>query len=243
MVKVTDLRPNIVLGVAAHPDDLEWGMAGSAAKWAKEGADVYYLVCSDGSKGSPDRNISSSELIATRRSEQLAAAKVLGLKDVIFLDHEDGLVEANAALKRDIARVIRKLKPDVMVAMDPGMIYSAEFGYINHPDHRAVGEAALAAVFPLARDFLSFPELLAEGLEPHNTPTVLLINFDQRDDSYCYIDISDAMEQKLAAFRTHQSQGLATEGMPEQIKGMNQAVGRVVGVDYAECFVRINVGA
>jgi len=242
MIGESEFKPKIVLGVAAHPDDLEWAMAGSAAKWAKAGADVYYLICSDGSKGSDDRSLTSADLIKLRRNEQIAAGKVLGLKDVIFLDYEDGMVEANTSLKRDIARVIRQLEPDTMVAMDPSMYYNSQFGYINHPDHRAVGEAALAAVFPLARDFLSFPELLAEGLTPHNTATVLLINFDDRDKNNFFVDITAEIDTKLKAFTHHASQGLAAEGMPEQIRAMNQMVGQTIGVGYAEAFIRINVG-
>lgn len=241
MVDVDEFKPKVVLGVAAHPDDLEWGMAGSAAKWAAEGAKVYYLICSDGSKGSANRHLSSSDLIELRRKEQRAAAKVLGLADVFFLDHEDGLVEANAALKRDIVRYLRQLRPDTVITMDPSMLYEIEFGYINHPDHKAVGEAALAAVFPLARDHLSLPELLAEGLEPHNTDTVLLINFTARDKNNCVIDITEYIDAKLKAFKLHDSQGLATPEMADQIKLIGQMTGQAAGYDYAEAFIRINV--
>src|SRR3989344_3187826 len=173
------LKPKKVLGVAAHPDDLDFGMSGTIAKWTARGAEAYYLILTDGSKGSADKNMSPEDLVKMRQDEQREAAKILGVDEVFFLNYEDGCLVCDKQLKRDIARVIRKVKPEVIMTFDPTLVYSAKRGIINHPDHRAAGQATLDACFPLARDHLSFPELLAEGLEPHATPTILLMNFDK----------------------------------------------------------------
>jgi LmbE family N-acetylglucosaminyl deacetylase len=237
--KLPDLKPKAVLGVAAHPDDLDFGMSGSAAKWAAEGTDVYYLLLTDGSKGSDDRHISSSDLTKLRRREQQAAAKILGLKDVFFLDYEDGLLLNDANVKRDIARVIRQTKPEVVVTMDPKISYWVDGGYINHPDHRAAGQATLDAVFPLARDHLSFPELLAAGLEPHKVPTVLLMSFGQ--DNNFTVDITDTLNQKLDALAAHASQMSNIEETHLLVRDWAKQAGRLAGYDYAESFLRIDI--
>lgn len=235
--EIPPFDPKIVLCIAAHPDDLEFGVSGSVAKWTRGGAEVHYLICTDGSKGSDDPHLSSSDLIAMRRNEQRAAAKILGVKSVTFLDHEDGVVEANAALKRDIARVIRQTKPDTAVIQDPTFMYSAEFGMINHNDHRKVGEAAMDAIYPLARDHLSFPELVAEGLEPHKVKEVLITSFG---DANFFIDITETFETKLKALAAHESQVdvPAVRGWLEQ---RSRLTGKRGGFDLAEGFVRLSM--
>lgn len=233
-----ELKPKTVLGVAAHPDDLDFGMSGSAAKWAAQGAEVYYLLLTDGSKGSEDRSLSPADLIKIRRDEQLEAAKILGLKEVFFLDYEDGLLVNDANVKRDIVRVIRQVKPEVVITMDPGVLYQIDFGYINHPDHRAAGQATLDAVFPLARDHLSFPELLAEGLEPHKVPHMLLMRFQQ--DNF-YVDITDVMETKLKALAAHASQGANAEETHLLVRDWAKQAGQASGYQFAESFLRIDV--
>lgn len=235
--KTTELRPKVVLGVAAHPDDLDFGASGSMAKWVAEGADVYYLILTDGSKGTDDRQLSPAELINTRREEQKNAGKVLGLAEVLFLDYEDGSLECNYDVKRDIARVIRQVKPDVLVTFDPSVIYSASRGFINHPDHRAAGQAALDAAYPLARDHLSLPELMAEGLEPHKTSTILLMNFD---DANYYVDITGTFDKKCQTLAEHKSQQMDGEAQ-KFVKEFAREAGKAIGVDYAEGFVRIEL--
>lgn len=232
------LKPKTALAVAAHPDDLEFGVAGTAAHWARQGTDVYYLLCTDGSKGSADRNTSSAQLIKTRRAEQLKAAKILGVKDVFFLDYEDGLLELSRELKVDIARVIRQTQPEVVMTMDPTFVYSAQHGFINHNDHRVVGQATLDAVFPLARDHLSFPELLAEGLEPHKVRTILLNNFHNLNH---HVDISDTIDLKLEALNAHQSQIPDSQETEQFVRKMAQQAGQAAGFDYAEGFIRIDL--
>lgn len=236
--QLPEFAPKTVLGIAAHPDDLDFGTSGSAAKWAAAGAEVYYLLLTDGSKGTEDRQISSADLIKLRRQEQQQAAKILGLKKVFFLDYEDGLLVNNTDVKRDIVRVIRQTKPEVVVTLDPTMVYAAGMGYVNHPDHRAAGQAALDAVFPLARDHLSFPELLAEGLEPHKVKTVLLMNFQTQNYTS---DISAVMDKKLEALAAHASQMANIEETHLLVKDWAKSAGQAKGYAYAEGFMRIDI--
>ena len=237
-MKANQLQPKVVLGVAAHPDDLEFGVAGSIAKWVAAGAIAYYLVCSDGSKGSDDPKLAGQKLVETRRAEQRAAAKVLGVKDVFFLDYEDGAVEATQALKKDISQVIRQVKPEVVLTMDPTFVYSIEFGFINHTDHRAVGMATLDAVYPLARDPLAFPELLTQGLEPHKAKTLLLMNFDKTN--YCE-DIAATFDQKIKALAEHKSQVPNLKETTEFLRQRALQHGMELGCEMAEGFVRVDL--
>lgn len=232
------LKPQVVLGVVAHPDDLEFGMAGSVAKFIADGAKAYYFILTDASKGTSDRHISSDELVRTRHDEQRAAAKVLGLTDVFFGSYEDGTLAVTMDVKRDIVRIIRQVQPDVVFTMDPTMVYDVSRGFINHPDHRAAGQATLDAVYPLARDHLSFPELLQEGLEPHKTKTVLMTHFGQ--ENY-HVDISAHMETKLAALGAHASQLPQAEQTFEMVRQWGSQLGAKVGAAYAEGFVRVDI--
>jgi len=232
------LKPKVVLGVAAHPDDLEFSAAGTIAKFISDGADAYYLILTNANKGTDDRNMPPNMLRTIRHEEQRAAGKILGLKDVFFCDYEDGQLECCYEVRRDIARAIRQVKPDVVVAMDPSVLYSAEHGSINHPDHRAAGQATLDAVYPLARDHLSFPELLADGLEPHKTATVLLVNFEQQN---YYVDISDYIDTKLKALNAHVSQVADPDMANGYVRDWAKQNGTKAGVDYAEGFVRIDI--
>jgi len=190
--------PQRILAVAAHPDDIDFGFAGSIAKWAQAGAEVYYLIITDGSKGTNDRSVPPSKLIKIREEEQRAAAKLLGAKDVFFLGYPDSELMINLELKKQVTKYIRQLKPDTVLVMDPTMIYSNArgFGFINHPDHRVAGQVTIDAVFPLARDHLSFPDLLSEGLEPHKVSTVLMINFEKHNFA---VDISQTLDKKICS--------------------------------------------
>jgi LmbE family N-acetylglucosaminyl deacetylase len=234
------LHPQVVLGVGAHPDDLDFMAGGSLASFAAEGAQVYYLILTDGSRGSADLSADSQALVATRKAEQDAAVKATGAAGSEFLDYTDGQLEITMELKKDIIRVIRKLKPDVVITFDPSMIYYAERGFINHPDHRAAGQATLDAVFPLARDHLSFPELLAEGYEPHKVKTVLLSNFEKQD---FFIDISHTIDAKVAALAAHASQMPNMAATEALIREMAANTGSKTGTSYAGGFVRIDTMA
>jgi LmbE family N-acetylglucosaminyl deacetylase len=233
------LQPKVILGVAAHPDDLEFGMAGTVAKYIAEGATGYYFILPNANKGTADRGITPEQLRDKRREEQRAAGKILGLTDVFFGDYDDGCLEASLDVKRDICRVIRRVKPDVVLTMDPTFAYDAERGFINHPDHRAAGQAALDAVYPLARDHLSFPELLRdEGLEPHKVRTMLMVHFGHEN---FYVDITPHMETKLAALGAHASQLPDRDAAFGMVKQWATRLGPKVGAAYAEGFVRIDI--
>jgi LmbE family N-acetylglucosaminyl deacetylase len=231
--------PRIILGVAAHPDDIEAAIGGSLATWIKAGAEAYFLILTKADKGTTDRSIACEVLCRKRRSEQRAAAQTLGVRDVFFAEYEDGSLEATPAVKRDIVRHIRKLRPDTVFTYDPGMLYCVQQQLVNHPDHRAAGQATLDAVYPLARDHLAFPELLAdEQLEPHKVGTLLLFNLNQ---SNFYVDISDTLETKLSVLCMHASQFPDSEKVKKRLRQLAKEKGADCGTQYAEAFVRIAI--
>jgi LmbE family N-acetylglucosaminyl deacetylase len=230
--------PQTVLVVGAHADDIDVTAGGSVALWTKAGAHVEYLILTDGSKGSADDKMTATQLTATRQAEQQAAAEILGAHDVHFLNYEDGMLEVTMDLKRDIVRVIREVRPDTVVVMDPTMVYAEGLNYINHPDHRAAGQATLDAVFPLARDHLSFPELLDQAhLGPHKVAHVLLTNFAKQN---CWVDISTTFDLKLKALLRHASQMPDPERVSSMLRRRAESAGSQAGCKYAEGFVRID---
>jgi LmbE family N-acetylglucosaminyl deacetylase len=206
--------PRRVLVIQSHPDDAEFMCAGTVAKWVQEGAEAHYCSITSGDKGTADPGLSAPEIATIREREQRNACTVLGVKSVIFLGYLDATLVADLALRRELTRVIRRIKPDVLMCQDPTMRFSGQ-RYINHPDHLAAGEAALAAVFPSARDHKTFPELLDEGLEPHITPEIYIYGAKEAD---IWVDISSAIDIKIAALKEHVSQvggGDPTERMYE----------------------------
>lgn len=194
--------PKRVLVIQAHPDDIEFTSAGTIARWTLEGAEVHYCSITSGDKGSSDPAVTGVDLAAMREREQRAACEVLGVASVIFLGYLDATLVADLNLRRELTRIIRRVKPDVLVAQDPTMRYSGQ-GYINHPDHVAAGEASLAAVFPSARDRMTFPELLHEGLEPHKVTEIYLFGGLTPD---MWVDITETIDTKIAALMAHESQ-------------------------------------
>lgn len=239
MSDTTYYQPKIVLAVGAHADDIDVTASGSLLRWAAEGAEIYYLQLTDSSRGSSDRAVTPEQVAGTRQAEQRAAAELVGAKDVFFCTFVDGCLEVNLDVKREIVRAIRRVKPDTVVSMDPTFIYSTERGMINHADHRAAGQATLDAVYPLARDHLSFPELLRdEGLEPHKVEHVLLANFEKQD---YYVDISEYFDKKMDVVMAHASQFGDRERMTEMFRGMAETMGTKTGSRYAEGFVRIDL--
>ena len=188
--------------VVAHHDDAEFGCAGTVAKWCRDGLEVVYVICTDGSKGSSDPKMTPERLSDIRRREQLEAGKVLGLKEVVFLGYEDSMLQATLELRRDIVREIRRHRPDVLICMSPVRNLQGN-SYIGHPDHLAVGEATLAAVFPAARDGMTFRELLGEGLEPHKVREVLVMDNLEPD---MWVDVSDTIDVAIEALKRHVSQ-------------------------------------
>jgi LmbE family N-acetylglucosaminyl deacetylase len=194
--------PESAIVIVAHPDDAEFMVAGTVAKWARGGCEIVYLLATDGDKGSNDPNMRSADLASVRRGEQQDACGILGVKHLEFLHYEDGMLTPSLNLRRDIARVIRKYKPKAALCQDPSRFFSGR-GYINHPDHRAAGEAALGAIFPAARDRLTFPELLAEGFQPHKV-TEIFVGMSDGDD--VIVDISETLPLKIKALAAHKSQ-------------------------------------
>lgn len=200
----TETAPEVrsAMVIVAHPDDAEFACAGTVAKWAREGTEIVYVLCTNGDKGTSDAARSPAELAGVRRCEQEAAARVLGVKEVVFLDYEDGLLTNSINLRRDLVRQIRRFKPDAVFCQDPTSRWHAQ-QYLNHPDHRAAGDAALDAIYPSARDPHVFSELLAEGLDPHKVREIYIIS---RENADCWIDISETIDVKITALLEHASQ-------------------------------------
>lgn len=238
MHKPQELSAKIVLGVAAHPDDLDFAAGGTVAKLVGQGAEVYYLILTDGRRGSEDPQQDAAALTEQRQQEQQAACKALGVTKVFFLNFEDGALQNTAEVRKEIVRVIRKLQPDTVITLDPSMLYATQFGFINHPDHRAAGQATLDAVYPLARNAPSFPELMTEGLEPHKVKTMLLANFNQHTSC---IDITQTIDQKVEAIAAHTSQIGGIDAVRPVLDKMNKAAGQEINCAYGETFVRIDI--
>ena len=198
----TPAAPVRVAVIVAHPDDAEFGCAGTVARWAAEGREVTYVLLTSGDKGSADPTVTPEQLIVTREAEQRAACDILGVRDVIFLRHSDATLVPDLNLRRDLTRVIRQLRPDVVICQDPTSLFVGT-GYLNHPDHRAAGQATLDAIYPAARDRMTYPELLAEGLEPHKVREVYV---DGTQEANIWVDITDHIGTKIAALRAHVSQ-------------------------------------
>ncbi|HAX25418.1 MAG TPA: PIG-L family deacetylase [Chloroflexi bacterium] len=188
----------------AHPDDAEFGCAGSIAKWVSEGQEVILVLGTSGDKGSDDLEMTSEMLVATREAEQRAACAVLGISEVVFLRMRDAELVPDLDMRRTLTRVIRQHKPDAIICQDPTARWEGS-GYVQHPDHIAMGEATLAALFPSARDRLTFPELLAEGLAPHKV-TEVYINASREKCDHFINFAGEHLETKIAALTEHRSQ-------------------------------------
>lgn len=226
-------QPVTILLIVAHPDDIEFGAGGSVARWTREGHRVIFCIVTDGAAGSNDPAMTPSVLVPLRREEQTAAAAKLGVSDVRFLGYADGALEASLELRRRLTRLIRELKPQRVVLMDPTtiLVQGDDFSYINHPDHRASGEAALYAVFPSAGTRLVFPELLIDGLEPHNVPEVYMTLSTEPNLA---VDVTDVHDIKLAALLCHHSQLDASA--VDFVRKWDEQAGKDAGVTYAETF-------
>lgn len=201
-----------VLAIMAHPDDVDFSAAGTVATWTDAGIEVSYLIVTDGDAGG-EADVPAPELAALRREEQTAAAKCVGVTDIHFLGHQDGQVEATLALRRDITRVIRRVRPDRVIIPTPERDY--ERIYPSHPDHRAVGSAALDAVYPDARNPRAFPELRAEGLEAW---TVREIWISGGPGMNHYVDVTDVFDRKVAALQAHASQTAHHADLPGMLR-------------------------
>ena len=197
--------PARAMSIHAHPDDQEFTVGGTLAKWAQAGSAIVTVCITSGGAGSnkfTPRDMTRHALVAIREDEQREAGRILGVKETIFLGREDGMLEPSIGLRRELTRLIRRHRPDAVLCGDPTVRYYGTT-YMNHPDHRVASDVALDAVFPSAGTRLIFPELLDEGLEPHEVKQVYIHGAERPDT---YIDISKVLDVKLAALRAHKSQ-------------------------------------
>ncbi len=221
-----------ILVIAAHPDDAEFGAAGTVARWVREGRQVVYVVCTSGEKGTADRTMDPVRLADIRESEQKAAAEVLGVREVAFLRLSDQGLDDSPEFRKMIVRAIRKYRPDVVVTSDP---YRR---YIWHRDHRIVGQVVLDAVFPFARDHLAYPDLLAEGLEPHKVREML---FFGSEDVNFRSDITETFGLKVAALRCHESQVKEITDLEAWLREWSCSMAEGSECELAEAFHRIEI--
>lgn len=222
--------PERAVAIFAHADDIEFGIAGTIARWTDAGAKVTYVIVTDNSSGdnSPDADLKA--LVETRKREAEESARIVGVEDVRILNYRDGYVQPTMELRLDLTRIIREIKPQVVVTFDPTTILASD-NYINHPDHRAVGEAATYATFPYAGARPIFPELLAEGYEPHDVDRIY---FQLSEKNNLHIDISSVIDRKLEALRVHKSQ--LNDEVVEMVRKWNEEAGKEHGVGYVESF-------
>ena len=235
---MSEYIPEKALFIAAHPDDLEFGVAGTAAKWAKAGSEVTFCLITDGNAGTHEEGMTAEKLAEIRRAEQLEAAKILGVKNVEFLGYDDCKLVNTLELREKLVRLIRKYQPNVLGCQDPTNVFPRA-DYINHPDHRAAGGAAIDAAFPSSEMPLLYPNIDAEGFPPHKANYVYIF-FTTDDKVNQYVDISDHVDQKIESLRAHKSQMGDWDPEP-RIKEWAAGAGKQVGFDYAERFFRVTL--
>lgn len=235
-MEVKPEEKKVIMLIAAHPDDTEFGAGGSVAKWVKEGNQVVYVVCTNGDKGSSDPDMTSERLAAIRVIEQRKAAEVLGVTDVNFLGYPDGWLEDTPEFRGKLVRLIRKYRPDLVVTHDP------HHRYMGHHDHRICGVVALDAIFPYSRDHLFYPEHKAEGLTPHK---VLEVYFTGSEEPDTFIDISDTFQAKIKAISCHVSQvGDHTKDWDTWVKRFSERAamaGKSRNMPLAEAFRKLEI--
>ncbi|HUY24874.1 MAG TPA: PIG-L deacetylase family protein [Candidatus Saccharimonadales bacterium] len=222
------------LVIVAHPDDAEFGAAGTVARWVEHGVEVNYVICTDGSSGLADPNIKLTDLVAIREAEQREAADVLGVKQIEFLRQPDGQLRPTDELRGQIVALIRKYRPDRIICQNAVRNYSNLYG--NHPDHLAAGQLAIEAVYPYARNPYAYPDLLAAGLEPFSVREVLVSGTDSPD---FVVDVTATVGSKLAALARHRSQQTPGEDFSERVLQRMAAMGEPHGMAYAESFRRL----
>ncbi len=231
--------PQNILVILAHPDDPEFFCGATTARWVRAGHQVSYCVITCGDKGTKDISLGSDDLCSIRQREQRAAAKVLGVNEVRFLNYPDGYLLPDLNLRKDITRVIRTVRPDILVTCDPQTLFSA-MGGLNHPDHRAAGQATLDAVFPAARDHLNFIELWKdEKLEPHIVREVWVCGTLQPD---VVLDVTNTWEVKLSALYEHKSQIGEPEKLAERMRERRTPDSTPANPRYEEKFRRLILG-
>jgi LmbE family N-acetylglucosaminyl deacetylase len=232
----TDVRRALV--ITAHPDDVDFGAAGTVAQWADAGVSVTYCVITDGDAGGFDPAIPRDQIAGIRQAEQRAAAKAVGAADVIFLGYPDGQLVVSLDLRRDLARVIREVQPQRVVCQSPERNMTRI--YASHPDHLAAGEAALCAVYPDARNPFTFPEI--SDLEVWSVGETWVMGMDRANH---YVDITESFDRKMAALHAHVSQHPEPDGLDEMVRGwnaMNAQAGGLPEGHVAEAFWVLETG-
>lgn len=224
--------PPSAMVVVAHPDDAEFMVAGTIAKWAKAGCVVTYVIITKGDKGSDDPTMTSERLAVIREAEQREAGAVLGVTNYEFMGYPDGYLQSTLELRRDVARLIRRHRPHVLLTFDPTNRFFSD-NYVNHPDHRVAGDVALDATFPTARDRLTFPELLVDGYEPWKVRQVWLSGAEKPN---VWVDISDTIALKKEALLKHPSQ--LDADVVDFAEGWAKEAGASQGLSHAEVFRR-----
>ncbi len=214
--------------VTAHPDDVDFASAGTVAAFVAAGIEVAYCIATSGEAGGDDRAATREGMAALRQAEQRAAAAEVGVTDVTFLGYPDGRLQPTLELRRDIAREIRRFRPDRVLTQSPQRNWASVYG--DHPDHLAAGEAAACAVYPDARNPFAHPELLEEGLEPHNVRELWLM---AAPEPTVAVDITPNFERKLAALRRHESQVGAGDHLEAMLREWNGAQSRTAGLPEA----------
>ncbi|VAW38500.1 hypothetical protein MNBD_CHLOROFLEXI01-1223 [hydrothermal vent metagenome] len=227
--------PERAMFIFAHPDDIEFSVAGTAAKWAKHGSEVTYVVITDGNVGSHDPEMTREQIGQIRRQEQSAAAKAAGAANCFYLGYDDGSLEPTLPLRKQLVKLIRQYRPNAVVCGDPQMFFRGE--RLNHPDHRAAGRAVLDAVFPACEMRLLYPEFEAEGIQPHKVNFVYMSTAQGQDH---FIDISESLETKMCALKAHESQ-LGDTDYSDRLRERAATVGKQVGLAYAEAFRRFTI--
>lgn len=230
-----EFLPKIAMSIHAHPDDQEFSVGGTLAKWAAVGCQIISVTLTSGEAGcnDPQKDGAYKPILAElREAEQSAANRALGIQTSIFLRYPDGELEATIPLRKELTRLIRQYKPDLVVTGDPqGVFYGS--GYINHPDHRAAAQATLYATFPCAGTRLIFTDLLEAGYEPHNVKRVYIHGAEKADT---WVDISATISQKIAALKKHVSQIGDWEEMKKTVRTWATEAGQQLGLDYAESY-------
>jgi LmbE family N-acetylglucosaminyl deacetylase len=232
-------RPERAMVIVAHPDDADFGIAGTLARWIRAGTVAHLVCCTSGDAGADDASLDPLELARIREDEQRAAARVVGYEGVTFLHRPDGALDNDLALREQLVRLIRSFKPDAVLAMDPEVVI-LDNHYIQHTDHRQAGMAALDAVYPAARNAMAFTHLaLNEGLAPHETNTLLLFFTNQPT---VWVDISDTLETKIEALRAHTSQLRQPDELEAMIRKWAADDGQRAGLAAAEPFRLVRLG-
>ena len=226
--------PKTAMSIHAHPDDQEFTVAGTLAKWAETGCKIISVIITDGSAGSNEPAHAANykpTLASIRESEQIAANKTIGIKETVFMRQPDGELEASVDLRKEVTKLIRRYKPEVVVIGDPQAVFYGN-GYINHPDHRAAAQLALYAAFPSAGSRLLFADLLDEGYEPHNVKRIYIHGSEKPDT---WVNISETIDTKITALKKHVSQ-VNTHDVDDWMRKWAEEEGKEKGFQYAEAY-------